>query len=169
LFVPRRHQGAGRHDAPDLYGAWYCTTEPVAAIAERIQQFRGQSISNADLRRLAHLSLALVSLSLDDDAALVDLDDPAELVARNLRPSLVATRRRATTQRMARTIFEEGAVGIRWWSTLAAEWVNVTLFHERALPLVSIVDGPRPLTVDMPDVQRAAEDLGVRIATRPIE
>jgi len=34
LYVPRDHQGAGRHDNPDLYGALYLSESPVGAIAE---------------------------------------------------------------------------------------------------------------------------------------
>jgi hypothetical protein len=152
-----------------LYGAWYCTTDPVAAVAERIQPLRGQSLTDDDFRRLGRLTLALVTLTLTSAAALVDLDDPAQLVARRWRPSQVATRRRAITQQMARRIFQEGAVGLLWWSTLSADWTNVTLFHERAFRDVSMAAPPRPLTTDMPEVQHAAEDLGVRIAKRPIQ
>jgi hypothetical protein len=152
-----------------LYGAWYCTTEAVAAIAERIQPLRGQTLTNDDFRRLGHLTLALVALALDPAAPLVDLDDPAVLVARGWRPSQVATRRRAVTQRMARRVYEEGVVGMRWWSTLAADWTNLTLFHERALRVVSVAAPPRPLSIELPEVQQAAEDLGVRIAKRPIQ
>jgi hypothetical protein len=164
LFLPRQHQGAGRHDAPDLYGAWYCTTHPVSAIAERIQQLRGQTLTNRDFLRLGHLTLAIVGLRLAPEAVLVDLDEPAELVTRRLRPSLVATRRRTITQQMARRIFDEGVTGIAWWSTLSAEWTNVTLFYERAVTLTSIIAPPRALTVDLPEVQQAADDLGVRIS-----
>jgi hypothetical protein len=165
LFVPRRHQGAGRHDAPELYGAWYCTTTPTAAIAERIQQLRGQTLVNQDFQRLGHLALALVSLRLDPSIALVDLDDPAQLVARDLRPSGVATRRRAPTQAMARKIFGEGAGGMLWWSTLSADWTNVTLFYERVITHVTLLTAPRPLSIQMPEVQHAADDLGIRIGS----
>lgn len=163
LLLPRRHQGAGRHDAPDLYGAWYCAADPVAAVAERIQQLRGQTLGNDDFRRLGNLTLALVGLRLDSSVALVDLDDPAQLVARHLRPSQVATRRRAPTQQLARNIFAEGVGGMLWWSTLSADWTNVTLFYERVITKVSLHAPPRALTTEMPEVQQAADDLGIRI------
>jgi hypothetical protein len=163
LLVPRRHQGAGRHDAPDLYGAWYCATDAVSAIAERLQAFRGQVLSDQDFRRLGNLTLALVTLQLDPRVALVDLDDPAELVRHAWRPSLVATRRRSVTQGIARAIFGEGALGLSWWSTLSADWTNVTLFAERARPHVRVSDAPVPLSTEMSQVQQAANDLGVRI------
>jgi hypothetical protein len=163
LFVPRPHQGAGRHDAPDLYGAWYCTTDPVAAVAERIQSFRGRVLADTDFTRLGQLTLALVTLDLRDSVRLIDLDEPAQLVQRRWRPSMVATRRRTVTQQLARALFEEGVAGFSWWSTLAAEWTNVTLFYERAVGATRVVGPPRPLTTTMPEVQRAAQDLGVRI------
>ena len=163
LFVPRKHQGAGRHDAPDLYGAWYFAVDPVAAIAERMQPFRGASIADRDFHRLGNLTLALVTLALDPKISLLDLDDPVSLAERSLRPSLVATRRRTVTQEMARNLFREGAVGFSWWSTLVADWTNVTLFHERALGHIAVMGPPRPLSTKMSEVQQAADDLGIRI------
>ena len=163
LLVPRRHQGAGRHDAPDLFGAWYCTTDPVSAIAERIQPLRGQTVTDGDFKRLGNLTLALVTFQLHESVTLIDLDDPEELVTRKLRPSLVATRQRLVTQQIARALFSEGANGFSWWSTLMAEWTNVTLFYERVLRHVRLAEPPRPLSVKMRDVRQAAEDLGVRI------
>ena len=163
FYVPRRHQGSGRHDAPDLFGAWYCATRPASAVAERIQQLRGQTLVDADFQRLGNLTLALAGFRLDPRTSLVDLDDPGVLVARRWRPSQVATRRRAVTQQQAREIFNDGAGGIVWWSTLSADWTNVTLFAERVLGNVSLIAPPRPLTTNLPEVRQAAEDLGIRI------
>ena len=164
LFVPRHHQGAGRHDAPELYGAWYGSLDPVAAVAERLQPFRGQTVEDADFRRLGNLTLALVALRLDASVDLVDLDDPRELVQRKWRPSLIATRRRPVTQQQARQLFHEGAVGFTWWSTLSADWTNVTLFHERALPSIAVATPPTPLSTALPQVQQAATAVGVQLA-----
>lgn len=166
LFVARERQGPGRHDAPARYGAWYCAREAVSAVAEAIQFFRGSALTSADLRRAGGLRKALVKLQLDDDAVLVDLDEPRELVARKLRPSAVATRRRAMTQPLAVVIFEEGAAGFSWWSTLDADWTNVTLFHQRAVKQVRVAEPPQPLTTTMPEVLAAADHLGVRISLR---
>ena len=41
LWFPRRYQGDGRHDNPDVYGCLYVATEPVAAIVEQLARFRG--------------------------------------------------------------------------------------------------------------------------------
>ena len=80
------------------------------------------------------------SRRLDDREVppLVDLDDPVVLVARGWRPSQVATRHRATTQSMARTLFDGGAVGCSWWSALDASWTNVDAVREPRRPA-----GPR--------------------------
>jgi RES domain len=166
LLVPRDRQGAGRHDDPDRYTAWYLAREPVSAIAEVIQVFRGQELNDAALVRPDGSRRALATL---DDAAipaLVDLDDPAVLVSRRLRPSGVATGVRRTTQRLAAAAFDDGAVGLSWWSSLEASWTNVTLFAERLggpLPIVEVA----PLTLDQPAMVEAAERLGVRLATPP--
>jgi hypothetical protein len=163
LFVARAGQGAGRHDVPAKYGAWYCSRQAVSAVAECIQYLRGHSLRDADFLRAAGAAKALVSLLLDDRVRLVDLDDPAELTDRRLRPSEVATMRRAVTQRIAGSLFDEGGLGFSWWSTLDAEWTNVTLFYERALPHASILAPPRRLTTRLPEVAQAAEQLGILI------
>jgi hypothetical protein len=163
LFVPRDRQGSGRHDAPALYGAWYCSRDAVSAVAESIKFVRGQHLSDGDFRRGADSVQAIVELRLDAGAAIIDLDDPRELVRRRTRPSQVATLRRAVTQRIAAAVFKEGATGFGWWSTLEAEWANVTLFHERALPLVSIAVPPRSLTVKLSEVRQAARHLGIDV------
>jgi RES domain len=163
LFVARSRQGAGRHDAPVVYGAWYCSRTAVSAIAEAIQYLRGHVLTDADFLRAGGTTKALVGLRLDPALALVDLDDPSQLTARQLRPSRVATMRRSVTQRMAASIFEEGAGGLLWWSTLEAEWANVTLFHERAVARTTVLQPPRKLTTRLAEVQEAAAHLGIQV------
>ncbi len=162
LHVPRARQGAGRHDAPAKYGAWYCSREAVSAVAEAIQYLRGHALTDADFLRAEGRAKALVALRVDAALDLVDLDNPAELAARRLRPSRVATMRRPVTQQIAASIFDEGAGGLVWWSTLEAEWANVTLFHERALARVSIAAPPRKLSTGLSEVREAAAFLGIR-------
>jgi hypothetical protein len=164
LFVPRLRQGTGRHDHPDHYGALYLSRLAESAVAERIQSFRGQSLTDEDLARRDGARYALVAL---DDAGLtdiVDLDDPAELVRRRLRPSGVATRRREPTQAMALSLFDEGVTGFAWWSTLEAAWANVTLFAERSVPRLAIQGEPELLGIDHPTARTAADLLGIRLA-----
>jgi hypothetical protein len=163
LDVPRERQGANRHDNPDRYTALYLARQPESAVAEAIQGFRGRTLTDADLERADGRRLALVAL--DDGAVppLVDLDDPAILVARHWRPSQVATRHRPTTQAIARALFDEGAAGCSWWSALEAAWTNVTLFGSRAGPL-GLAGPVEPLTIGHPSLTIAAERLGVILA-----
>ncbi len=166
LLVPRDRQGAGRHDDPDRYTAVYLAREPIGAVAEAIQAFRGRELTERALVRPDGAVRTLATL--DDDAldGLVDLDDPTVLAGRALRPSQVATGDRAVTQRIARAAFDDGATGLSWWSTLEAAWTNVTLFGERIGGRLRLVEAV-PLSLDHPAIVDAADRLGVRIAPRP--
>ena len=164
--VPRDRQGGGRFDDPDRYTALYLAREAVGAVAEAIQAFRGQELTAEAFLRPDGARRALAAV--DDTAlpALLDLDDPAVLAERRLRPSGVATGVRRVTQRIAAQAFDDGAVGLSWWSTLEASWTNVTLFGERIarpLPVTEV----SPLALDLPAVVEAAERLGVRLAPPP--
>ena len=108
------------------------------------------------------LPLALARLELEPPAALVDLDLPAVLAARGLRPSRVATRRRELTQPQALALHDAGADGIRWWSSFESLWLNVTLF-ERAVPRLGLVD-VRPLAPADPVLLEALDLLGIAAA-----
>ena len=138
LWAPRAYQGDGRHDNPDLYGVLYATETPVAAVIEALAPFRGSGPLSPALLRRAGLPLALAGVDMDDGAALVDLDDPAVLLREQLRPSAVATRRRAATQRQAEALFASHpeAVGLRWWSAHEASWIELSLFSERCSGLL---------------------------------
>jgi RES domain len=163
LFVARDRQGAGRHDAPALYGAWYCSRVAMAAVAESIQAWRGHRLDDRDFARLDGRHKALVELDLDERLVLVDLDDPAELARRRLRPSRVATRQRRVTQATAASIFRAGAGGIAWWSTLNADWGHVTLFFERAVRSATLAAAPVRLSTALTPVRQAADELGIRL------
>ena len=170
LYVPRDRQGAGRHDSPGRYGAFYAARTPVAAVAESIQPFRGRELAEDDLARSDGAALALVEL---DDSALEtmllrDLDDPAVLVDEAWRPSWVAGRDRTVTQAMAVRVFEAGGLGLSWWSTLDSAWTNVTLFAERTLEvgLVRVAAPPERLSLTQPAVVAAADHLAIPIVAR---
>ena len=160
LWFPRPFQGVGRHDNPSLYGCLYCALAPLSAVVEALAPFRGAGRLHASLLLRMGRPLSLVSFAIADDVTLVDLDDPRVLTRSRLRPSGVATRERAVTQAMARRFHEDGAAGLRWWSTLEASWINVTLF-DRAAGALS-VQAVRELGLDDPDVLAAAEFLGLR-------
>lgn len=167
LAVPRARQGAGRHDNPDLYGAWYCARTALSAVAEALQVFRGQVLTGRDLVRVDGRRLALARMTLDGATKLLDLDDPGRLAERQLRPSRVATRTRGTTQAIARALFLEGMPGFAWWSSLDASWINMTLFDIRVRTQVKLVQSPAPLTVATPLVMQASRELGIRLNKAP--
>ena len=134
LWFPRPFQGTGRHDDPARYGCLYVCESPVSAVAEALAPFRGTGELHAAMLTRMGRALALAELHLEDGAALIDLDDPAVLVGEGLRPSHVATTDRARTRADAARLFDAhpGAAGLRWWSTLEASWINVTLFDRAA-------------------------------------
>jgi hypothetical protein len=156
-------QGSGRHDNPVLYGCLYASLEPVSAVAEQLDRFVGTSLETADLFRRG-LPLALATITLDDDAVLVDLDDPAVLVGESLRPSQVATNDRTITQAGAADVFNRHpeAAGLLWWSTIEALWPNVTLFS-RSGELLGL-DDVHPLALEDDVVAEATDYLGLPIA-----
>ena len=164
LYVPRARQGAGRHDHPERYGALYLSRIPESAVAEHIQDFRGQVLGDVDFRFFGGARYALATFNDSTLTRLVDLDDPMELGSRQLRPALVATHDRAVTQGVALRIFEEGMLGFSWWSTLEAAWPNVTLFAERSSPFLALVGTPELLSVRHPVVRTAAQLIGVTLA-----
>lgn len=168
LYVPRDKQGAGRHDEPGRYGAFYAARSPVAAVAEIIQAFRGRDLSADDLVAADGARLTLASY---DDAALeplLDLDEPAVLVEEGWRPSGVASRERAVTQAMAVRAFEAGALGLSWWSTLDSGWTNVTLFAERTVDpgRLVIAQAGEALSLKHPALMAAADHLAIPLSPR---
>ena len=113
FFVPRQRHGSGRHDNPSLYGAFYCSLDSISCIAEALQPFRGQTVRARDLQRHPNWILAMASFDLADPAGLVDLDDPAQLARRKVRPSSVATGDRRRTQNLAAQIYRENSIGVQ--------------------------------------------------------
>jgi hypothetical protein len=162
LWFPRRFQGDGRHDNPDLYGCLYVTVAEVSGVVEQLARFRTQRLQPSLLRRRG-LPLAVARLELADEAPLLDLDEPRVLARERLRPSEVATKHREVTQPQARALHEKhaDAAGIRWWSTFESLWTNVTLFDRARMRLR--VREVRELTLEDAAVVEAAELLGLRI------
>jgi hypothetical protein len=161
LWLPRPFQGTARHDNPGRYGCLYVGERPVSAIAEALAPFRGTGDLRPELLVRLGRPLALAELELSDDATLVDLDEPRTLSAERLRPSAVATRRRAVTQAYALRLFDThpATAGLRWWSTLEASWINVTLFDRAARSLAA--RATRTLSTEDDDVREAARLLGL--------
>lgn len=161
LWVPRAFQGTARHDSPEHYGCLYLAEDPISAVAEILAPFRGTGDLDESLLVRSGRRLALAELELGDDAVLVDLDDPAELLIEQLRPSVVATGRRTVTQAYALAIFERRSdiAGLRWWSTLESSWINVSLF-DRAIDSLGVLS-TEPLLLDAEPVVAAARHLGL--------
>jgi hypothetical protein len=167
LYVPREQQGAGRHDRPDRYGAFYAAFSPEAAAAEAIQAFRGRDLSDDDFVNADDSVLSLAVIEDDGLSDIVDLDDPSVLLEHGWRPSSVASRVRPTTQSMAVRLFDEGALGLSWWSTIDAGWTNVTLFAERAVDSQSLqTTSVERLDTRHPNVIAAADRLAIPLTER---
>ena len=161
LWFPRVYQGAARHDNPDAYGCLYVAQTPTSAVAEALSPFRGRGALTTAMLERAGRPLSLVALDLREPHGLLDLDEPATLAAEGLRPSGVATRVRATTQRDALRLFHRHrrATGLRWWSTIEASWINLTIFDRarRRLRVRSV----ELLGAEHEAVRGAAAELGL--------
>jgi len=162
FYIPRSRQGAGRHDLPQQDGVFYVSTDPISAVAEAIQMYRNQTLNDIDFRiedkrvqALAHFRSARLRL--------VDLTDSNELARRQIRPATVATHDRLVTQRLALSIFEEGADGFLWWSTLEARWTNATLFQSRLRKKMHLAPPVLPLSIQLPELRFAAQFLKIRL------
>jgi hypothetical protein len=159
LWFPREFQGDGRHDNPDVYGCLYLSDREESGIVEQLARFRTQRLIDQLLIRRGH-RLAIAAIELPDSAEVVDLDDPAELRRRRLRPSEVATRHREITQPQALAVYEGShAAAIRWWSIHESLWANYTVF-DRAVQRLRVQD-VRVLTLDDRVVLEAGEFLGL--------
>jgi hypothetical protein len=163
LHVARALQSQGRHDHPDAYGAIYASRSPVSAVAELVKRYIGQVLTARDLAWAPGRPYALVAIDDSRLLDMVDLDDPEELAGRGWRPSSVATHDRRVTRRQALALYEAGATGLEWWSTLEGSWINVTLFEDRALPALRVEGEPELLTLGHPALIEAAEAIGVSV------
>ena len=139
----------------------YLSESPVSAVAEQLARFRGRPFRAAFLRRRGR-PLALARYVLRDTRSVLDLDDPTVLVTHGLRPSQIATRNRTVTQAIAAAAFDADPDrgGLRWWSTLEASWINVTLFAERVGDDFTI-DPPAVLDAAISPVADACRFLGL--------
>jgi len=164
LWFPRELQGAGRHDNPDRYGCLYAAENPVSAVAEALAPFRGTGALVPTMLLRAGAPLVLAQLQLQDGSDLIDLDEPRVLTRTGLRPSQVATYARAVTQAYATRLYDEHptAVGLRWWSTIEASLVNLTLY-DRAADSLRLI-GVQELTFEHQATRAAADLLGLAIA-----
>jgi hypothetical protein len=156
LHVPPR-QGAGRIDNPEHYLVRYLADSPEGAVAEAFGDLAAWTASM--LRGSPSLpgsARALATYELVAGAVLCDLDNPAELVARTMRPSQVVSRDRELTQAWALRLWVEGRYdGVRWWSARDPRWGSIGIWS----PTGIVVTDVRVLTVDDPALLTAASVL----------
>ncbi len=160
LFINRALQGGTRHGIPDLDGILYASTQPVSAVAEAIKDFRGQTLENADLVRYEK-RLSLATFEVDKKVDVVNLCDKNILAQIQVDPVHIATQDRTVSQRLSRQLHTQGVSGFLWWSSLEAQWTNVSLFEGRILKFSKVMPPIVPLSIDHPDVIQAARDIGV--------
>jgi len=97
---------------------------------------------------------------LPDDTSICDLDDPARLSERTLRPSIIITRNYDITRAWALSIFQENAwAGVSWWSYCDARWTSIGLWRHDILTSYGVEE----LNLDHPAMQEAANVLSVDI------
>jgi hypothetical protein len=123
------NQGSGRFDLRDV-PVLYLAETAEHAVAEKLQRFRGQPLSRYELKESGH-ALALIECELASMAKIADLCDPALLVKHQITPDVLASRDFTKTQRVARTLYQEGYGGLRWWSALSGDWHTIVLFMDR--------------------------------------
>lgn len=157
LYVPRP-QGAGRIDNPEAYLVLYASDSPAGAVAEAFGNHAVWTehllVGRGDIPR-SRTALA----AYETDAPILDLDDPAVLHARGLRPSRIVTGDRTCTQRWALDLFREGRwVGVRWWSYFDPDWGSHGVWDPACLAPAEVV----PLTADHPALVEA-----LRVLHRP--
>lgn len=150
------HQGKGRVDDPDGdYNVLYLGDSPLGAAAETFGDYPEWSKTLLATPRHAPKGAVKALVHYRGDPAVLDLDDPDELVTLGLRPSGVVSRRRAETQQWARAIYDTGEhQGISWWSYYEPRWASFGLWDYSGL---TVVGDPEPLAMDHPSVVEAAD------------
>jgi hypothetical protein len=157
--VPAERQTRGRFDlgtTPVLYLA----ESPEHAVAEMLRPFTGRPLQRPHLLG-AGRQLALVGVDLAPAVVtrLADLTDPAILLRYSIHPDALASRSRATTQAISRSLFDEGLSGFRWWSALHGDWHALLIFLSRVEGGEIAHASPEHLTPEHPAVTAAALEL----------
>jgi len=155
-------QGRGRLDNPGHYRIWYLALEPAGAVAEA---FGDLDPWDAEMFRFPFIPgsrCALATHIVNDDIALLDLDDARNLYTRGLRPTQVIERNRAATQAWALSVYNErndrGArtwQGIKWWSYHRPQWRIIGYWGENTPHLLATEE----LSLTNPAVTDAATSL----------
>lgn len=171
-YVPEA-TGRGRFDLPGrLSPVLYLAGTPDHAVAELLHPWRGRRIDERHLRR-AGRPLAVVQVTTRESGPPVaDLCDPDVLVRLGIPPDRIASRLRSLTQPIARTVWDSGAPGLRWWSRFWGDWQATVRFMARS-PTDRSPEGevgpvlhfgtPVKLSLESPAVREAASALGIEL------
>jgi hypothetical protein len=159
LYIPP--QGGGRLDNPDLYSVFYASSAEAGAIAEAFGRFPEWTPAIlAGSPALPGSVRAVATYRLDAQAAVCNLDDPAQLSTLGLRPSDVVSRDYARTREWARRLFLDGRwAGVRWWSYYDPRWASFGIWDFTAITFVAV----RALTVSDPALVEAARTIARRV------
>jgi hypothetical protein len=162
FFIP--HQGGGRIDNPADYDVLYAGDSQAGVCAEVFNRGKYRKEWKPEMLRglpgIPSSRRVLAWYDVDDAAAICDLDDPRQLVARTMRPSHVITRDYARSQAWALRLFEEMRwAGVSWWSYHDARWTSVGLWQRTAITSFGFED----LTIDHPALIEAAGVLSIRV------
>lgn len=158
-YRPKEYQGSGRHDI-DKDCIFYCSLDEVSAIAESIKRFRNQKLCNEDLKRRDGSYMALAKFELINPI-LVDLRDAHQIIKINTSPVNIATHDRETTQKLSELIYQKGADGFLWWSTIEAKWSNLSLYCSRIEPKLKLAEPIKALDTGSPGFKAAAYYLNI--------
>ncbi len=162
FFIPS--QGGGRIDNPGSYDTLYVGDSRAGVCAEAFNRGKYRRQWSSDMLRglpiLPGSVRAMAWYEFDDKKSPVcNLDDPRELLAQTLRPSLVATRDYSVSQGWALALFRQRRwSGARWWSYHDARWASFGLWKHRC-----IAHGVEELTIDDVDLGLAADVLKIRV------
>ena len=159
LFMPP--QGGGRLDNPELYSVLYLSSSAAGAIAEALGRFPEWTPALLEgSPSLAGSFRAVARYQLSDRAPVCDLDDPAQLVRLNLRPSNIVVRDYTRTRAWARRIFDQRKwSGAQWWSYYDSQWTSIGLWDISKLSLAEV----EILHLDHPAFLEAARTIVRRI------
>jgi RES domain len=151
-----RPQRGGRIDHPD-YFVWYLSPHAAAAIGETFGNLGVWDGSMFPFPLIAGSRRALGTYRLPDDLRLLDLDDPAALVERSLRPTQIVTRNLAVTQAWGHRLWDERDPhdasqhrwqAVKWWSYHRPVWSVMASWERPELQQVEDLDLNHPAVRD---------------------
>jgi hypothetical protein len=140
-----------------MYSVLYLSDAAAGAIAEAFGRF--PTWTDAMLEgspSVAGSRRAIARYSLPDRSAICNLDDAAQLLSLQLRPSDVVTRDYSRSRRWASRIFETGQfIGVQWWSYYDPDWASIGMWNINDLHVEDVV----PLTLDHPELLAASHTI----------